>query len=77
MVIGCVLRIAESSIIWNYADPLTSLEQLYHYLTLAMSSGRFSILCHSTQWHHYANEKKIQESYDVLLTQKNFLYLMF
>ena len=28
------------SIIWNYADPLTSLELLNYYLTLAMSSGR-------------------------------------
>ena len=28
---------------WNYADPLTSLELLNYYLTLAMSSGRFCI----------------------------------
>ena len=27
---------------WNYADPLTSLELLNYYLTLAMSSGRFA-----------------------------------
>ena len=32
MVIGCVLRTAGSSIILNYADPLTSLE-LYNYLS--------------------------------------------
>ena len=38
MMIGCVLRTAGSSIIWNYADPLTSIEQLICYLTLAMSS---------------------------------------
>ena len=48
LVLGCVLRTAGSSIIWNYADPLTSLELLNYYLTLAMSSGRFGILCHST-----------------------------
>ena len=28
LVLGCVLRTAGSSIIWNYADPLTSLELL-------------------------------------------------
>ena len=39
LVLGCVLRTAVSSIIWNYADPLTSLELLNYYLTLAMSSG--------------------------------------
>ena len=39
-VLGCVLRTAGSSIIWNYADPLTSLELLNYYLTLAMSSNR-------------------------------------
>ena len=33
-VLGCVLRTAGSSIIWNYADPLTSLELLNYYLTL-------------------------------------------
>ena len=27
----------------NYADPLTSLELLNYYLTLAMSSGRYAI----------------------------------
>ena len=39
MVIGYVLRTAGSSIIWNYADPLTSLELLNYYLTLVISSG--------------------------------------
>ena len=29
MVIGCALRTAASSLIWNYADPLTSLELLF------------------------------------------------
>ena len=48
LVLGCVQRTAGNSIIWNYADPLTSLELLNYYLTLAMSSGRFCILCHST-----------------------------
>jgi len=48
LVVGCVLRTAGSPFIWNYADPLTSLELLNYYLTLAMSSGRFCILCHST-----------------------------
>ena len=38
MVIGCVLRTAGSSIIWNYADPLTSLELLNCHLILAMTS---------------------------------------
>ena len=38
MVIGYVLHTAGSSIIWNYADPLTSLELLNCSLTLAMSS---------------------------------------
>ena len=42
MVIGCVLRTAGSSIIWNYAEPLTSLELLNCYLTLAMITGRSS-----------------------------------
>ena len=37
MIIGCVLRTAGSSIIWNYADPLTSIELLNYYLTLAMT----------------------------------------
>ena len=35
LILGCVLRTAGSSIIWNYADPLTSLELLNCYLTLA------------------------------------------
>ena len=48
LVLGCVLRTAGSLIICNYADPLTSLELLNYYLNLAMSSGRFCILCHST-----------------------------
>ena len=48
LVLGCVLSTAGSSIIWNYADPLTSLELLNYYLTLAMSSSRFCIVCHST-----------------------------
>ena len=38
LVLGCVLCTAGSSIIWNYADPLTSLELLNYYLTLVMSS---------------------------------------
>ena len=38
LVLGCILRTAGSSIIRNYADPLTSLELLNYYLTLAMSS---------------------------------------
>ena len=38
LVLGCVLRTTGNSIIWNYADPLTSLE-LNYYLTLDMSSG--------------------------------------
>ena len=42
LVIGYVLRTAGSSFMWNYADPLTSLELLNYYLTLAMSSGRFA-----------------------------------
>ena len=32
----------------HYADPLTSLELLNYYLIPAVSSGRFSILCHLT-----------------------------
>ena len=36
MVIGCILRTAGSFIIWNYADPLTSLELLNYYLTLVL-----------------------------------------
>ena len=44
-----LLRTAGSSLIWNYAEPLTSLELLKYYLTLAVSSGRFCILCHSLQ----------------------------
>ena len=36
MVIGCILRTAGSFIIWNYADPLTSLELPNCYLTLAL-----------------------------------------
>ena len=48
LVLGCVLRTAGNSIIWNYADPLTSLELLNYYLTLAMRSGRFCTLWHST-----------------------------
>ena len=35
---GCVLRTAGSSIIFCYANPLTSLELLNYYLTLAMSN---------------------------------------
>ena len=42
LVIGCVLRTAGSSFMWNYADPLTSLELLNYYITLAMSSSRFA-----------------------------------
>ena len=42
LVIGCVLRTAGRSFMWNYADPLTSLELLNYYITLAMSSGRFA-----------------------------------
>ena len=37
-------------IIWNYADPLTSLKLFNYYLTLAMSSGRFYI--HTTLYLH-------------------------
>ena len=36
LVLGCVLRTAGSSFMWNYADPLTSLELLNYYLTLAI-----------------------------------------
>ena len=36
LVIGRVLRTAGSSIIRNYADPLTSLELLNYYLNMAM-----------------------------------------
>ena len=50
MVLGCVLRTAGSSIIQNYADPLTSLELLNIYLTLAMSSGSLYILRISCNW---------------------------
>ena len=42
MVIGCALRTAGSSIIWNYADPLTSLELLntvYIYSVTLIISG--------------------------------------
>ena len=42
MVKGCVLRTAGIAIIWNYADPLTSLELLNFYLILAMSSVQSS-----------------------------------
>ena len=42
---GWALRTAGSFIIRNYADPLTSLELLNYYLTLAMSGGS---LCHAT-----------------------------
>ena len=31
LVLGCVLRTAGNSIIWNYAEPLTSLELLNYY----------------------------------------------
>ena len=34
LVLGCVLRTAGNSIIWNYADPFTSLELLNYYLTV-------------------------------------------
>ena len=44
MVISSVLRTAGSSIIWNYADPLTSLELLNFYLTLSINGRRFCIL---------------------------------
>ena len=37
-VIVCVLRTAESFIIWNYKDPLT-LKLINSYLNLAISSG--------------------------------------
>ena len=42
LVISYVLRTAGSSYMWNYTDPLTSLELLNYYLNLAMSSGRFA-----------------------------------
>ena len=47
MVIGCVLRTAGSSIILNYADPLTSLELLtciyiYIYYILIILFRRFA-----------------------------------
>ena len=47
MVIGCVLRTEGSSLVWHYADPLTSLELLNFYLTLVMRNDRFCLLCHS------------------------------
>ena len=38
LVKGCVIHTAGTSfLIWNYADPLTSLELISYYLTLAMS----------------------------------------
>ena len=37
LVLGCVLRTAGSSIIWNYAGLLTLLELLNYFLTLASS----------------------------------------
>ena len=36
LLIGCVLRTAGSSIIWNYADPLTSLELLNRGILLVL-----------------------------------------
>ena len=38
VVVDCFLRNAGSSLIWNYADPLTALELLHYYPTLVRSA---------------------------------------
>ena len=49
LVLGCVQRTAENSIIWNYADPLTLLE-LINYCSIVVQNIFLSFslsLCHS------------------------------
>ena len=58
MVIGCGLRTVVSSYLKLFR-PLISSKLLYYYLTRAMFSGRFCILCNSRYVHLFYLEYRI------------------
>ena len=59
IVIGCVLLTTGRLIIWNYADPLTSLELLNYNLTVMSIVAGFAY--YVVQWHHQRQSDGIQD----------------
>ena len=83
MVVGCVLRTAGSSLVWNYTDPLTLLELFNYHLTHGHEWWYDWIYSNSWVIEHFApppfeihfSQAYIAEGVDVIvhLTPKKYL----